>query len=171
MTRPGSSKTATISRRKFDSIEQSAYLNLWRTYDLLRAYEDRLFSEYDLSAQQYNTLRLLKAVHPGRLPTLELGARLVSRAPDMTRLLDRLETRGLIDRERLPDNRRVVEIGITPAGIKLLDTLASQVTECHSRQLGHLSADELDTLNRLLDRCREPHEPPDSHWPTTTELK
>lgn len=167
MTRSRSPKAATVTRRKFDSVEQSAYLNLWRTYDLLKAYEDRLFSEYDLSAQQYNTLRLLKAVHPARLPTLELGARLVSRAPDMTRLLDRLEARGLIDRERLPENRRVVEIGITPEGVKLLNTLSRQVTECHSRQLGHMSADELETLNRLLDRCREPHEPDDSHWPKT----
>lgn len=165
MTRPRSPKATTISPRKFDSVEQSAYLNLWRTYDLLKAYEDRLFSEYDLSAQQYNTLRLLKAVHPGRVPTLELGTRLVSRAPDMTRLLDRLEARGLIDRERLPENRRVVEIGITPEGVKLLSTLSRQVTECHSRQLGHMNAEELEMLNRLLDRCREPHEPPDSHWP------
>lgn len=167
MTRSRSPKAVTVSRRKFDSIEQSAYLNLWRTYDLLKAHEDRLFSEYDLSAQQYNTLRLLKAVHPGRLPTLELGARLVSRAPDMTRLLDRLEARGLIDRERLPENRRVVEIGITPDGVKLLNTLSRSVAECHSRQLGHMSEDELQMLNRLLDRCREPHEPDDSHWPKT----
>ena len=112
-------------------------------------------------------MRLLKAVHPGRVPTLELGTRLVSRAPDMTRLLDRLEARGLIDRERLPENRRVVEIGITPEGVKLLSTLSRQVTECHSRQLGHMNAEELEMLNRLLDRCREPHEPPDSHWPKT----
>ena len=101
-------KSAT-SKRRFDSVEQAAYLNLWRTYDLLKAYEDRLFGAHDLSAQQYNTLRLLRAVHPKRVPTLELGNRLVSRAPDMTRLLDRLEARGLIDRERLSANRRVVE--------------------------------------------------------------
>jgi len=162
-----SPKTATLSRRKFDSDEQAAYLNLWRTYDLLKAYEDRLFGEHELSAQQYNTLRLLKAVHPGRVPTLELGTRLVSRAPDMTRLLDRLETRGFIDRERLPENRRVVEIGITPAGMKLLSTLASQVTQCHKKQLGHMTVEELAVLNRLLDRCREPHEPPEGHWPAT----
>jgi len=163
-----SPKVTSSSRRKFDSVEQAVYLNLWRTYDLLKAYEDRLFTEYELSAQQYNTLRLLKAVHPRRVPTLELGSRLVSRAPDMTRLLDRLEARGLIDRERLPENRRVVEIGMTNAGMELLSTLASRVTHCHKQQLGHMTADELGVLNRLLDRCRDPHEPPDSHWPATT---
>lgn len=155
------------TRRRFDSTEQEAYLNLWRTYDLLKNYEDRMFSEFELSAQQYNTLRLLRAVHPGRLPTLELGSRLVSRSPDMTRLLDRLETRGLIDRERLSGNRRVVEIGITTAGLELLDTLASKVCECHRQQLGHMSPEDLNSLNQLLNRCRSPHEPPDSHWPTS----
>ncbi len=156
------------SKRRFDSVEQAAYLNLWRTYDLLKAYEDRLFGAHDLSAQQYNTLRLLRAVHPGRVPTLELGNRLVSRAPDMTRLLDRLEARALIDRERLSENRRVVLIGITPAGADLLDSLADQVRECHEQQLGHMTPQELSSLNKLLNRCREPHEPPDSHWPPTT---
>ena len=156
------------SKRRFDSVEQAAYLNLWRTYDLLKAYEDRLFGEHDLSAQQYNTLRLLRAVHPGRVPTLELGNRLVSRAPDMTRLLDRLEARGLVDRERLSENRRVVQIGITPAGVALLDALDVPVRQCHAQQLSHMTPQELATLNRLLNRCREPHEPPDSHWPPTT---
>ena len=161
--------SSTSSRRRFDSVEQAAYLNLWRTYDLLKAFEDRLFGEHDLSAQQYNTLRLLKAVHPLRVPTRELGNRLVSRAPDMTRLLDRLEARGLIDRERLPENRRVVEIGITTAGIGLLKALASAVTQCHKQQLGHMTAGELVMLNKLLDRCRQPHEPIESHWPATSE--
>ena len=165
LSRTGSSVS---SRRRFDSVEQAAYLNLWRTYDLLKAFEDRLFGEHDLSAQQYNTLRLLKAVHPLRVATRELGNRLVSRAPDMTRLLDRLEARGFIDRERLPQNRRVVEIGITPAGIELLKTLSNPVTQCHKQQLGHMTADELVLLNQLLDRCREPHEPPESHWPATS---
>ena len=160
--------TSASAKRRFDSVEQAAFLNLWRTYDLLKAYEDRLFGSLELSAQQYNTLRLLRAVHPKRVPTLELGNRLVSRAPDMTRLLDRLEARGLIDRERLSENRRVVLIGITPAGGELLDSLAVPVRQCHAQQLGHMTPQELATLNRLLNRCREPHEPPDSHWPTTT---
>lgn len=163
------SSSSTRSRRRFDSIEQAAFLNLWRTYDLLKGFEDQLFAAHELSAQQYNTLRLLKAVHPGRLPTQELGSRLVSRAPDMTRLLDRLEARGLIDRVRLTANRRVVEIGITAAGLKLLDALAAEVRYCHRQQLGHMPPDDLAALNQLLDRCRAPHEPPETHWPANTE--
>src|SRR6187399_1885506 len=108
--------TAKPSRRsttkpKFDSLEQEAYLNLWRTYDRLKALEE------ELSAQQYNTLRLLANASPGTIPTLALGAKLISRAPDMTRLLDKLEQRKLIERERKAENRRVVEVGITSPGL------------------------------------------------------
>src|SRR3954471_23654879 len=94
--------------RRFDSPEQEAFLSLWRTYDRLRALEDELFGRFDLTPQQYNALRLLKAVSPDTLPTLALAQQLVSRAPDITRMMDRLEQRGLIRRERPADNRRMV---------------------------------------------------------------
>lgn len=149
---------------KFDSLHQEVYLNLWRTYDRLKAIEDELFSQFDLSAQQYNALRLLQASHPVTMPTLTLGARLISRAPDMTRMLDRLEERGLVCRERRPENRRVVEIGITPAGLKLLDDLSGAVQDCHKRQLGHLSAKDLKQLVELLQSVRRPHEEDGSLW-------
>src|SRR5438309_5860979 len=88
--------------RRFDSLEQEAFLSLWRTYDRLRALEDELFARFDLTPQQYNALRLLRAEHPDPVPTLALADRLVSRAPDITRLLDKLEQRGLIGRSRKP---------------------------------------------------------------------
>src|SRR5437763_9467826 len=110
MTSPA--RTRAVGRR-FDSPEQEAFLSLWRTYDRLRALEDELFARFDLTPQQYNALRLLKAEHPGTLPTLALADRLVSRAPDITRLLDKLEGRDLVCRERPADNRRVVRVGIT----------------------------------------------------------
>src|SRR5712692_6626265 len=86
--------------RRFDSLEQEVFLNLWRTYDRLRALEDELFSQHELTPQQYNVLRLLRGEHPRTLPTLLLARRLVSRAPDITRMLDKLEGRGLIERDR-----------------------------------------------------------------------
>ena len=150
--------------RRFDSVEQEAYLNLWRTYDRLRGLEDELFARHELTAQQYNALRLLKAAHPQRVATLELGSRLVSRAPDITRLVDRLAERGLVDRERPVDNRRVVTVGITPAGVELLRQLASEVRACHARQVGHLSAGEMRTLVELLKKARGPHEGEGSEW-------
>jgi DNA-binding MarR family transcriptional regulator/F0F1-type ATP synthase assembly protein I len=132
------STTRSPSRaaRRFDSLEQEAFLNLWRTYDRLRAEEDALFGRCDLTPQQYNALRLLRGARPDGLPTLSLAARLVSRAPDITRLLDKLEARGLVARRRLPENRRVVQVAITDAGLELLAELDSSVRACHRRQLG-----------------------------------
>jgi DNA-binding MarR family transcriptional regulator len=148
----------------FDSPQQEVYLNLWRTYDRLRQLEDELFGRHDLTAQQYNALRLLKAAYPQKLPTLILASKLVSRAPDITRLLDKLRDRGLIERQRPADNRRVVKIGITAPGIALLDQLAGAIRECHQRQLGHLKPAEMKSLVELLKKARQPHELEDSEW-------
>jgi DNA-binding MarR family transcriptional regulator len=150
--------------RRFDSVEQEVFLNLWRTYDRLRALEDELFARYDLTPQQYNALRLLSGQHPEKIRTLDLAARLVSRAPDITRLLDKLEQRGLIERDRPADNRRTVFIGITNAGRALLRELREPIRQCHARQLGHLPQRELKALTTLLRAAREPHEDPSSTW-------
>jgi len=154
----------TRQSRHCDSLEQEVFLNMWRTYDRLRAFEDELFSRYELTPQQYNALRLLKSVQPETLATLDLGSRLVSRAPDITRLLDKLEQRGLIARDRPAENRRMVRIGITDAGLELLEELSEPILECHSRQLGHLSRSQLQELSDLLRAAREPHEAEGSAW-------
>jgi DNA-binding MarR family transcriptional regulator len=148
----------------FDSLEQEVFLNLWRTYDRLRALEEVLFGRYDLTPQQYNALRLLRAAHPGTMATLALAGRLVSRAPDITRLLDRLEQRGLVRRARPAQNRRVVQVAITDAGLTLLHQLAAPLRDCHVRQLGHLSQAQLRQLADLLGEARRPHERPEGSW-------
>ena len=158
------SDVAATPARRFDSPAQEAYLALWRTYDRLRELEDRLFARWELTAQQYNLLRLLRAAHPAPVPTLSLVARLVSRAPDVTRMLDRLEARGLIARTRSTEDRRAVLIGVTDAGLTLLDEIAEPLADCHERQLGHLTAAELKSLIALLKKARGPHEPADSPW-------
>jgi DNA-binding MarR family transcriptional regulator len=152
------------SSPRFDSLAQEVYLGLWRTYDRLRALEDELFARFDLTAQQYNALRLLKGARPDTMPTLLLADRLVSRAPDITRMIDRLEERGLVSRERQKEDRRVVRVGITAAGLTLLKEIAGPLAECHNRQLGHLSASELKKLADLLRDARRPHEPDESVW-------
>ena len=158
------SKPKSKTRRHFDSAQQEAYLNLWRTYDRLRMHEDELFAAHDLTAQQYNALRLLKAEHPSTLPTLVLAGKLVSHAPDITRLVDRLEQRSLVKRERLPGNRRVVQVGITDEGLALLESLDEPVRKCHLQQLGHLPAAKLQSLVELLRLARSPHEEASSTW-------
>ncbi len=154
----------TTAPRRFDSPEQEAFLNLWRTYDRLRAAEDELFARFDLTPQQYNALRLLRGARPESLPTLTLAARLVSHAPDITRLLDKLEARGWIVRQRPESNRRMVLVEITDAGLNLLRQLDQPVRACHERQFGHLSKSDLNRLIRLLHEARQPHEPAGSPW-------
>jgi DNA-binding MarR family transcriptional regulator len=155
---------ASPRQARFDSPEQEAFLNLWRTYDCLKGLEDELFTRYQLSAQQYNALRLLRSVSPQAMPTLMLARRLISRSPDITRMLDRLDDRGLIQRARRDDNRRIVEISITPSGVALLDELARGVRDMHERQLGHLSPADRQSLVKLLKKARLPHDDATCDW-------
>lgn len=159
--------TKTAASKLFDSPEQEAYLQLWRTYDRLREIEERLFTRFDLTAQQYNALRVLQSLKGEAMPTSALGARLVSRAPDMTRMLDKLEERKLVARQRNQENRRVVEVSITPAGTALLKKLAADVRSCSHEQLGHMSASSLRQFVKLLKEARLPHEAQrvDDAWP------
>ena len=143
---------------KFDSLQQQAFLELWKTYDCLKAEEEMVFGEFDISSQQYNALRLLKAVSPLSLAVSALGQRMITRAPDMTRMLDRLKQRDLIARVRRDDNRRVVEVTIALAGTKLLQQIAKPIRACHQRQFGHLSEEQLTQLIGLLQVARKPVE-------------
>ena len=163
-TEPRAAASSAVAGPHFDSLEQQAFLNLWRTYDRLRLFEDELFGRFDLTPQQYNLLRLLRGKHPQPLPTLSLASRLVSRAPDITRMLDKLEERGWIARERPGENRRLVLVGLTAAGLVLLKRLDRPVRECHERQLGHLSKEDLERLVALLEQARRPHEPENGSW-------
>jgi DNA-binding MarR family transcriptional regulator len=160
---PTRTKSAPPQRR-FDSPEQEAFLGMWRTFDRLHALEDELFARYELTPQQYNALRLLRAASPEALRTTDLAERLVSRAPDITRLLDKLADRKLIERTRPETNRREVRVGITAAGIALLDELQEPLRVCHARQLGHLTQTQLRDLIALLRAARLPHEDADSSW-------
>jgi DNA-binding MarR family transcriptional regulator len=107
----------------------------------------------DLSATQYNVLRILRGAPEG-LACGEIGNRMITRDPDITRLLDRLEKRGLISRARDTKDRRMVLTHITPDGLKLLARLDQPVQEAHRRQLGHLGRERFRQLAELLSACR-----------------
>jgi DNA-binding MarR family transcriptional regulator len=140
------------------------YLSLWRTYDRLRALEDEFFATFELTPQQYNVLRVLKAADPTPIPTLVIAERLLSRAPDITRIIDKLEQPGLVRRERVARDRRTIHIGITAKGLALIEKIAEPLRNCHARQLGHMSRADLKALTALLKAARTPHEPDDSPW-------
>jgi DNA-binding MarR family transcriptional regulator len=141
-------------RRAFESPEQETCLNLVRTGDLLQLDFTRLFREHGLSPPQYNVLRILRGAGGAGLPSLEIASRMIGSVPDITRLIDRLEKSALVERARSADDRRVVLVRTTPAGLKLLGRLDKPVLDLHQQQLGHLSRTELSQLNRLLLKAR-----------------
>jgi len=156
----------TPKKRGFDSPQQEVYLSMWRTYDRLRAMEEALFDQWNLTAQQYNVLRLLEAKHPRPMPTLQLSARLISRSPDITRMLDKLEEQGWIARSRSTEDRRAVMVALTSEGRTQLREMAAHVKAMHVAQLGHLTVGQTRDLLALLEIARAPHEPEGSDWKT-----
>lgn len=144
----------------FDAPEQQAYLNLARTQAELAGPFAGLFKAHGLSEAAYNILRVLRGVkrypEDGRdaLACGEVGERLVTRVPDVTRLIDRLVEAGLVERDRDPADRRVVLARITARGLALLKKLDGPVLEMHRRTLGHLTRAELKRLNELLEKAR-----------------
>lgn len=130
-----------------------AFLDLQRTCDLLARGPAQILKNEDLSPTQYNVLRILRG-SPDGLPCGEIADRMITRDPDITRLLDRLEKRGLISRWRESKDRRVVLARITPNGLKLLTRLDQPVEEAHRKQLGHLGKDRLRALAELLAAAR-----------------
>ena len=135
--------------------EETAFLDLLRTTDMLSRGLDRILKTEDVSATQYNVLRILRG-SPAGLPCGEIGSRMITRDPDVTRLLDRLEKRGLISRRRVTKDRRTVIARITPAGLKLLARLDQPVQDTHREQLGHLGTKGLRALTELLAVFRGP---------------
>ena len=140
--------------KPFDSAEQEAHLNLVRTAQVLEAGFDRLFKPVNLSMTQYNVLRILRGAGEP-LPCGQIGDRMITRDPDITRLLDRLEKRELITRQRTSTDRRVVLAAITDAGLKLLKQLDEPVLELHRSQLSHMGKEKLKTLIDLLELARD----------------
>jgi DNA-binding MarR family transcriptional regulator len=142
-------------RRPFDLPEQEVYLNLLRTADALAGEFAQLFKQHGLTDAQYNALRILRG-HGCPIPTRWIAEEMVTREPDITRLIDRLERAGLVRRERSKTDRRVVRVRITAKGTALLAKLDRPVLALHRRQLGHLGERKLASLSRLLSAARRP---------------
>ncbi len=142
--------------RSFSSPEEELNLNLLRTVGLLEGPLHRFLKASGLSLAQYNILRILRGQPGRRLPCRQIGLRMVTREPDVTRLLDRLERDGLVERDRSETDRRIVMISVTKAGLDLLASLDEPMRRLHKDSLGHLSRAEIRELNRLLVKARRP---------------
>src|SRR6266404_7512287 len=134
--------------------EEAAFLDLLRTCDLLSRGPAQFLKSEDLSPTQYNVLRILRGAPPAGLPCGEIASRMITRDPDITRLLDRLEKRELISRCRETRDRRMVRSRITPEGLKLLAGLDGAVQAVHRKQLGHLGPARLRALTEILSVSR-----------------
>lgn len=133
--------------------EEVLFLDLARTTELLSRPLEQLLKTEDLSSTQYNVLRILRGA-PDGLTCGEIGNRMITRDPDITRLLDRMEKRQLISRWRDDKDRRVVLTRITEAGLETLAKLDEPVRSTHRKLLGHLGMERMRALRTLLEACR-----------------
>lgn len=129
-------------------------MDLARTTEILSRPLASLLKTDDLSATQYNVLRILRG-SPDGLTCGEISSRMITRDSDITRLLDRLENRSLVSRCRENKDRRVVLTRIAPQGLAILDALDEPVRNAHRELLGHLGPKRLAALSQLLAACRK----------------
>jgi DNA-binding MarR family transcriptional regulator len=131
-------------------LEARIFVALLKAADALAADADQLMKANGVTSAQYNVLRILRGAGPEGLPCNAIGERMISRDPDMTRLLDRMEKRELITRERQTEDRRVVKARITDEGLKLLKRMDAPIRELHKSQFAHMTSARLKTLMDLL---------------------
>ena len=142
--------------RPFDLPAQEAYLNLVRSKSILSEHFEDLFQECEVTESQYNVLRIVASAKSPGIRIEAIRPRLVERGPDVSRIIDRLERRGLLRREIDPDDRRARRIVLEEKGHKLIHRLRPQIDRVHRTHLAHLTEAEIITLNELLFRARHP---------------
>jgi DNA-binding MarR family transcriptional regulator len=147
---------AEIQQSKpFNSVEDEAVVSLHRTADVVNGRFSDMLKPYGLSPTQFNALRILRGAGDGGRTCSEIAERMINRDPDITRLLDRLERRGLVVRSREGRDRRVIITRINQAGLELLRGLDRPIEEFNRKQMGQLSEQQLRTLVKLLEAVRE----------------
>jgi DNA-binding MarR family transcriptional regulator len=133
------------------------FLNLVRTADLFSGQTEKLLAEFGMTGSQYNALRIVGGGPGQGTPILSISKRMVSRDPDMTRLVDRLEKAALVTRHRCDADRRVWYVRITQKGRQLLAQIRPRLDALHAEQLAHLSETQQRSLSKLLFEARKPH--------------
>ncbi len=138
----------------FTSREHEAYLSLLRTADALQSQAEARLKDFGLTGTQYNALRILRGAGPHGLPCREIGERMITHDPDITRLLNRLEDHGLVERKRARDDHRVIYGKITAAGLKLLGEMDRPIEKYGREMLRHVGQEKLKQLIELLELVR-----------------
>ena len=153
-------KTEIAQTPPFSSPEEEALLNVMRTADLLHREFHRRARDWGITSTQYNVLRILRGAQPHGLPCAAIGDRMITAEPDITRLLARLKALKLIRQQRDKQDRRAVWTLISPAGLALLSEMDPVILKVPKELLGHLKAQELTELIRLLELARNTEEDP-----------
>jgi DNA-binding MarR family transcriptional regulator len=133
------------------ALEESIFVAILKAADFLSQQAEHVIKSAGLTSTQYNVLRILRGAEPDGLPCRAIGDRMISHDPDMTRMLDRMERRGWITRNRETQDRRVVKTRITDDGLKLLKKLDQPVRETHKKQFQHMNFARLKALGELLE--------------------
>jgi DNA-binding MarR family transcriptional regulator len=152
----GNLKDEIKQAKPFESLEAEVVLNVLRTSDAVSRGLEELLKREGISPNQYNVLRILRGAGERGLCHREVADRMITRDPDITRLVDRLERRGLVLRNRDSRDRRVITVRTTSAGLKALEDLDGCVGDYHRNLLKHMDKGDLRKLLELLERAREP---------------
>jgi len=155
MERPAGNLHREIRQTKpFLSLGQEAILGILSTADRVRRVLSKLLAPHGITLQQYNVLRILRGAGEEGLPTLEIADRMIEHSPGITRLLDRLETKGLVRRERCPKDRRQMLCWITEVGQEILAEIDQPITDIEGRALSDMERADVERLIKLLDAVR-----------------
>ncbi|MGV3638500.1 MAG: MarR family winged helix-turn-helix transcriptional regulator [Flavobacteriales bacterium] len=141
-------------KSRFESEQHKALLNVMFTAGWFRNRQVELFKPFGISPQQYNILRILRGAKD-RVNMHCVKERMIDRAPNATRLTDKLIAKGLVERERCEEDRRVVYVRISPKGLQMLEEIDQRTKALDQHRLSRLTAEEAATLNKLLDAWRE----------------
>jgi DNA-binding MarR family transcriptional regulator len=145
--------------RPFANLEEEALLNIRRTSDRLQHHTQQIFKPHGITPTQYNVLRILRGAGDGGLRCSDIGDRLVSSDPDITRLLGRLQKQKLIRRKRNPKDKRVIYATITAEGLRLLKETDPVVNDSIKQMLKHMNREKLTALVSLLEEVRQAFSP------------
>ena len=153
----GSESKSVANRSRLPYRVTNAYSTLLSTADKIKTSFEAVCAPFDITAQQYNVLRILRGAEPEGLPTLTIAERVIEKTPGITRMIDRLEAKGLVAREIRPHDRRCVYCRITKKGLKLLELLDKPVADFNRRAFRVLTDSELERLVTLLVKTRDSH--------------
>jgi DNA-binding MarR family transcriptional regulator len=151
----GNLKAELKQNKSFETLEDEVFVNIIRTAEVLTRKEAEFFKRYELTPSQFNVLRILRGAEPDGLICREISERMIAFDPDMTKLLDRLEARNFVTRDRQQKDRRVITVKVTDEGLALLKTIDQPILNMVGKALGHLSEKKLRTLNELIEEARK----------------